>query len=97
MFVKGKWRFAFDCRSLQIRWFLSDYTVLAVRRQSPCLLVMTSLDDRMASAGWQVGDGEIGYNHTGVLGCACRLCCWSESSLLSTLKTGIGWVFRSCR
>lgn len=39
-FVKGKWRFAFDCRSLQIRWFLSDYTVLAVRRQSPCLLVI---------------------------------------------------------
>lgn len=60
-FVKGKWRFAFDCRSLQIRWFLSDCTVLAVRRQSPCVLVMTSLDDRMASAGWQVGGGEIGY------------------------------------
>lgn len=25
-FVKGKWRFVFDCRSLQIRWFLSDYS-----------------------------------------------------------------------
>lgn len=62
-FIKRKWGFVFDCRSLQIRWFLSDlYTVLAVRRQSPCLLAMTSLDDRwhLLDGKWEMGKSDLG-------------------------------------
>lgn len=55
--VKGA-GFAFDWRSLQIRWSLSDYTVLAVRRQTPRVLAMTSLDDRWHLLGgkWEMGE-----------------------------------------
>lgn len=57
---KGKWRFAFDCRSLQIRWFLSDYTQCWLSGDSLLVFSSDQLRWQMASAGWQVGDGEIG-------------------------------------
>lgn len=62
-FVKGKWRFAFDCRSLQIRWFLSDYTQCWLSGDSVLvLLVMTSLDDRwhLLDGKWEMGKSDLG-------------------------------------
>lgn len=60
-FIKGKWGFAFDCRSLQIRWFLSDYTQCWLSGDTVSLFISNDqLRWQMASAGWQVGDGEIG-------------------------------------
>lgn len=55
----------FDCRSLQIRWFLSDWLTqcwLAVWRQSPFLLAMTSLDDRwhLLDGKWEMGKLDLG-------------------------------------
>lgn len=53
-FIKGKWGFAFDCRSLQIRWFLSGYTQCGCQ-ETVSLLSVTSLDDR-----WHLLDGKWG-------------------------------------